>query len=119
MPHAKPLGEGLHELRFTCENVARRITYVFDPERSAVTLTTTEKTQSRAEGSDEHHHDHDPWERARDDSMAAMTLDDRAEYEAAAARHPLYVQLSWTSTRVRSVFRGVPYLFGAPPAAFA
>lgn len=26
MPHSKPLGQGLRELRFTCENVARRIT---------------------------------------------------------------------------------------------
>lgn len=43
MPHTKPLGDGLHELRFTCENVARRITYVLDPERQAVTLTTFRK----------------------------------------------------------------------------
>lgn len=43
MPHSKPLGDGLHELRFTCENVARRITYVLDPERTVVTLTTFRK----------------------------------------------------------------------------
>jgi hypothetical protein len=43
MPHSKPLGDGLHELRFTCEDVARRITYVLDPERRAVTLTTFRK----------------------------------------------------------------------------
>ena len=43
MPHSKPLGDGLYELRFTCENVARRITYVFAPERKAVTLTTFHK----------------------------------------------------------------------------
>ena len=28
MPHSRPLGDGLHELRFPCENVNRRITYV-------------------------------------------------------------------------------------------
>jgi hypothetical protein len=43
MPHSRPLGEGLHELRFTCEGLARRITYVFDPGRRAVTLTTFRK----------------------------------------------------------------------------
>jgi hypothetical protein len=43
MPHAKPLGEDLHELRFICENVARRITYVLDPERQVATLTTLRK----------------------------------------------------------------------------
>jgi hypothetical protein len=40
MPHTRQLGNGPHELRFTCENTARRITYVFDPDRRAVTLTT-------------------------------------------------------------------------------
>lgn len=43
MPHARPLGGGLHELRFTCEGAARRITYVLDPGRQAVTLTTFRK----------------------------------------------------------------------------
>lgn len=43
MPHSRQLGEGLRELRFTCESVARRITYVLDPERHAVTLTTFRK----------------------------------------------------------------------------
>lgn len=43
MPHAKSLGDGLLELRFTCEGVARRITYTLDPERKAVTLTTFRK----------------------------------------------------------------------------
>lgn len=43
MPHSKQLGDGLHELRFTCKSVARRITYVLDPERRAVTLTTFRK----------------------------------------------------------------------------
>jgi hypothetical protein len=43
MPHPKPPGDGLHELRFTCQNVARPITYVLDPGRRAVTLTTFRK----------------------------------------------------------------------------
>ncbi|MGH8774289.1 MAG: type II toxin-antitoxin system RelE/ParE family toxin [Jiangellaceae bacterium] len=43
MPHSRPLEDGLYELRFTCENVARRITYVFDRGRRAVTLTTFRK----------------------------------------------------------------------------
>ena len=43
MPHSRQLGSGLRELRFTCEGVARRITYVLDPERKAVTLTTFRK----------------------------------------------------------------------------
>lgn len=43
MPHSRQLGDGLRELRFTCENVARHITYVLDPERKAVTLTTFRK----------------------------------------------------------------------------
>ena len=43
MPHSRALGDGLYELRFTCENVARRITYVFDPDRQVATLTTFHK----------------------------------------------------------------------------
>ncbi|WP_271986653.1 type II toxin-antitoxin system RelE/ParE family toxin [Pseudoclavibacter terrae] len=43
MPHSRSLGEGLRELRFTCEGVARRITYVLEPERNVVTLTTFRK----------------------------------------------------------------------------
>ena len=43
MPHSRPLGDGLHELRFSCENVNRRITYMFDPDRRVVTLTTFRK----------------------------------------------------------------------------
>jgi hypothetical protein len=43
MPLAKPLGDGLYELRFQCEDVARRITYVFDPGRRVITLTTFRK----------------------------------------------------------------------------
>jgi hypothetical protein len=37
------LDGGLYELRFSCENVNRRITYVFDPDRRVVTLTTFRK----------------------------------------------------------------------------
>ena len=43
MPHSRSLDGGLFELRFTCENVNRRFTYVFDPHRKAVTLTTFRK----------------------------------------------------------------------------
>ena len=43
MPLSKQLGAGLRELRFTCEGVARRITYVLEPERKAITLTTFRK----------------------------------------------------------------------------
>lgn len=43
MPLSKQLGDGLRELRFTCEGVARRVTYTLDPERKAVTLTTFRK----------------------------------------------------------------------------
>lgn len=43
MPHSRSLGEGLRELRFSCESVARRITYVIDTERTIITLTTFRK----------------------------------------------------------------------------
>jgi len=43
MPHSKPLGDGLYELRFTCEHVARRITYMFEPQNQVITLTTFRK----------------------------------------------------------------------------
>lgn len=43
MPHSRTLGGGLHELRFACEHVNRRITYLLDPDRRAVTLTTFRK----------------------------------------------------------------------------
>jgi hypothetical protein len=42
MPQSRALGDGL-ELRFTCENVARRVTYAFEPERKVFTLTTFRK----------------------------------------------------------------------------
>ncbi|MFT4157665.1 MAG: type II toxin-antitoxin system RelE/ParE family toxin [Microbacterium sp.] len=50
MPHSRQLGDGLRELRFTCEGVARRITYVLDPERTAVTLTTFRKQRNNERG---------------------------------------------------------------------
>lgn len=43
MPHARPLGEGLCELRFTCEGTARRVTYYVDVPRKIITLTTFRK----------------------------------------------------------------------------
>jgi hypothetical protein len=43
MPHSRMLGAGLRELRFTCEGVARRVTYYIDPERKVITLTTFRK----------------------------------------------------------------------------
>lgn len=46
MPHSRTLGEVLRELRFTCEDVARRITYMLDPDRRAVTLTTFRKQRN-------------------------------------------------------------------------
>ena len=50
MPHSRSLGDGLFELRFTCEGVNRRITYVFDPNRTAVTLTTFRKQRQNERG---------------------------------------------------------------------
>jgi hypothetical protein len=43
MPHARPLGGGLSELRFTCEGTARRVTYYIDVQRNIITLTTFRK----------------------------------------------------------------------------
>jgi hypothetical protein len=48
MPHARPLGGDLLELRFTCEGTARRVTYYLDVPRKAITLTTFRK-QRQAE----------------------------------------------------------------------
>jgi len=50
MPLSKQLGGGLRELRFTCEGVARRITYVLEPERKAITLTTFRKQRQNERG---------------------------------------------------------------------
>jgi hypothetical protein len=43
MPHTRALGDGLHELRLTCEGVSRRITYAFGEGRSVTMLTTFRK----------------------------------------------------------------------------
>jgi Phage derived protein Gp49-like (DUF891) len=43
MPHARPLGGGLFELRFSCEGTARRMTYYIDLPRKVITLTTFRK----------------------------------------------------------------------------
>jgi hypothetical protein len=43
MPHARSLGNGLHELRFSCQGVSRRITYALDRDGQARMLTTFAK----------------------------------------------------------------------------
>lgn len=43
MPHSRPLGGGLFELRFTCEGTARRATYYIDMQRKVTMLTTFRK----------------------------------------------------------------------------
>jgi hypothetical protein len=47
MPHARPLGGDLYELRFTCEGTARRVTYYIDPGRRVITLTTFRKQRQQ------------------------------------------------------------------------
>jgi phage-related protein len=47
MPHSRPLGEGLFELRFTCESTARRVTYYVDMQRKVITLTTFRKQRQQ------------------------------------------------------------------------
>lgn len=44
------LGSGLRELRFSCEGVARRVTYYFDPERKVIVLTTFRKQRNNERG---------------------------------------------------------------------
>jgi hypothetical protein len=50
MPHSRALGAGLRELRFTCEGVARRLTYYLDVERAAIVLTTFRKQRNNERG---------------------------------------------------------------------
>jgi hypothetical protein len=50
MPHSRALGDGLHELRFACEGVPRRITFAFGEGREVTMLTTFRKQRDR-----EHH----------------------------------------------------------------
>ncbi|WP_211658380.1 type II toxin-antitoxin system RelE/ParE family toxin [Phytoactinopolyspora halophila] len=40
---SRQLGDGLRELRFSCEGVHRRVTYYLHPEKRAITLTTFRK----------------------------------------------------------------------------
>jgi hypothetical protein len=47
MPRSRALGDGLHELRFTCEGVSRRITYAFGEGREVTALTTFRKQHER------------------------------------------------------------------------
>lgn len=47
MPLARTLGDGLHELRFSCEGVPRRITYAFGTGREVTALTTFRKHRDR------------------------------------------------------------------------
>jgi hypothetical protein len=47
MPHSRALGGDLFELRFICENVARRVTYYIEPARLVITLTTFRKQRQR------------------------------------------------------------------------
>ncbi len=47
MPYSRSLDCGLFELRFNLEGVARRITYTFDPDQNAITLTTFRKQRQR------------------------------------------------------------------------
>lgn len=48
MPHSRPLGEGLFELRFAIQQatVDQQITYTFEPQQRIITLTTFRKTRS-------------------------------------------------------------------------
>lgn len=43
MPHTRALGDGLHELRLTCEGVSRRVTYAWGEDRTVTMLTTFRK----------------------------------------------------------------------------
>lgn len=47
MPQSRALGRGLHELRFSCQGVSRRITYAFGAHREVTALTTFRKQHER------------------------------------------------------------------------
>lgn len=47
MPQSRALGDGLHELRFSCEGVSRRVTYAFGKDREVTALTTFRKQRDR------------------------------------------------------------------------
>lgn len=48
MPHSKPLGDGLFELRFAVQRgtVDQRITYTYQPDQLVITLTAFRKTRN-------------------------------------------------------------------------
>lgn len=46
MPRSRSLKGGLYELRFKCEDVERRISYTFEPDRHIITLTTFRKQRN-------------------------------------------------------------------------
>ncbi len=46
MPHSRGLGDGLRELRFTCDGLVRRAAYYFDLDRKTILLTTFRKQRS-------------------------------------------------------------------------
>ena len=47
MPRSRALGEGLYELRFSCQGVSRRIMYAFNEGREVTALTTFRKQRDR------------------------------------------------------------------------
>jgi|GEM_PF-1515213 len=47
MPQSRGVGDGLYELRFSCEGVQRRIVYVFGSGREITALTTFRKQRDR------------------------------------------------------------------------
>ena len=117
MPLSKQLGGGLRELRFTCEGVARRITYVLEPERKAITLTTFRKQRqnergeilrarraqalSARSGSDQGRPKEEevimrttPFRQAEAEALAAMTPDERARFDAAGAEEEARLRLA-------------------------
>ena len=47
MPHARSLGGGLLELRFSCEGTARRVTYYIGSQWVIITLTTFRKQRQQ------------------------------------------------------------------------
>jgi hypothetical protein len=46
MPHGRVIGDGLHELRFACEGVSRRVTYTLGEGREVLALTTFRKQRT-------------------------------------------------------------------------
>ena len=118
MPHSRSLGGGLYELRFACENVSQRITYVFELDRRAVTLTAFRKqrqnergeilrarraqaacqaadaTKKEGRGTMSTSAATTSWEQVREESLAAMTEAERAEYDAASIEAEARLQLA-------------------------